>query len=338
MEHGSCSRCSWADEVEEEEAAQGGTAFLELPRLATAAHAELVLRSSSLDPGATPYLASPGGSAGRVHLSNFNASLDDSNAPPPCATSPQSRRRSPPRRILTALLRRAQEPPASSRMRACTHLLELIVVPRTPALQAAEDALSLALLALVIGTRPLVTPAMAREHLAGFFGITDDRAMVCRTRPDDFIVRFTRQEDLELVVSTPHPARAPFTLRWWRWSRLIMGSPGAFRFRVLVGLKGIPSHARSKDTAQTILGSSCTNVDIANLVALVDPDDECELFVAAWCAHPDLIPDEKIMAVPKPEEEHDGSSPLYLRPHEIIHDEVPVLRYLVRLRLIEFQD
>lgn len=41
------------------------------------------------------------------------------------------------------------------------------------------------------------------------------------------------------------------------------------------------------------------------------------------------------MAVPEPEEEHDGGSPLY--PHEIIHDEVPALRYLVRLRLIEFQ-
>ena len=44
------------------------------------------------------------------------------------------------------------------------------------------------------------------------------------------------------------------------------------------------------------------------------------------------------MAVPEPEEEHDGGSPLYLRPHEIIHDEVPALRYLVRLRIIEFQD
>lgn len=117
-----------------------------------------------------------------------------------------------------------------------------------------------------------------------------------------------------------------------------MGSAGAFRFRVLVSLKGIPSHARSKETAEIILGSSCTNVDIANPEALADPDDERELFIAAWCAHPDLVLDEKIMAVPELEEEHDGGSPLFLRPHEIIHDEVPALRYLVRLRLIEFQD
>lgn len=60
--------------------------------------------------------------------------------------------------------------------------------------------------------------------------------------------------------------------------------------------------------------------------------------MVAWCAHPNLIHDEMIIAVPEPEEEHDGGPPLYLRPHEIIHDEAPALRYLIRLRLIEFQD
>jgi hypothetical protein len=61
--------------------------------------------------------------------------------------------------------------------------------------------------------------------------------------------------------------------------------------------------------------------------------------VAAWCAHPDLIPDEKIMAVPeKEEEEHDGGPLLFLRPWEMIHSEVPAMRYLVRLRIVEYQD
>ncbi|CAD6234888.1 unnamed protein product [Miscanthus lutarioriparius] len=192
---------------------------------------------------------------------------------------------------------------------------------RTPALQAAEDALSMALLALLVGTWPVVTPTMVLDHLEEHFGIPDDRVSVRRTRPNDFIVRFSRREDLERVLSAAPPERAPFTLQWRRWSRLIMGLAGAFRFRVLVAMKGIPSHARSKETAQAILGSSCTNVEFANPEALADPDDESELFVAAWCAHPDLIPDEMIMAVPEPEE-HDGGPPLFLRPHEIIHDEI----------------
>jgi hypothetical protein len=52
--------------------------------------------------------------------------------------------------------------------------------------------------------------------------------------------------------------------------------------------------------------------------------------------HPNLVLDKKVMAVPKKEEEHDGGPPLFLRPHEIIHDEVPVLHYLVSLWIIEF--
>jgi hypothetical protein len=44
------------------------------------------------------------------------------------------------------------------------------------------------------------------------------------------------------------------------------------------------------------------------------------------------------MAVLEPKEEHDGGPPLFLCPWEIIHDEVPAQRYLVRLCLIEFQD
>jgi hypothetical protein len=37
-------------------------------------------------------------------------------------------------------------------------------------------------------------------------------------------------------------------------------------------------------------------------------------------------------------EVHDGGPPLFRRPHEIIHGDVPALRYLVRIRIVEFQD
>jgi hypothetical protein len=103
-------------------------------------------------------------------------------------------------------------------------------------------------------------------------------------------------------------------------------------------MKGIPSHARSSKVAQTILGSAGAKVEVANPDALSDPVDERKLFVSTWCTHPDLVPNEIIMAVLEPEEEHNGGSPLYLRLHEIIHDEVPALRYLVHIRIVEFQD
>lgn len=95
-----------------------------------------------------------------------------------------------------------------------------------------------------------------------------------RTRPDDFIIRIIDQPDLDVVLSTPSPLGAPFILRWWRWSCLIMGSVGAFKYRVLVGMKGIPSHARSSEVAQVILISSGAKAEITNPEALDDPDDE----------------------------------------------------------------
>lgn len=205
-------------------------------------------------------------------------------------------------------------------------------------LQAAEDALSLALLALVLGTRSAVTPAAMLHYLHDFYGIPEERVSVRQARPNDFIMRFGRQEDLDLVLNSECPTGAPFVLWWRRWSRLIMCSAGAFRYRFLVGMKGVPAHTRLSEVAQTILGSAGAKVETVDLEALTDPDDEREFFVSTWCAHPDLVPDEIIMAVLEPEEEPDGGSPLYLRLHEIIHDDMPALRYLVRIRIIEFQD
>jgi hypothetical protein len=219
----------------------------------------------------------------------------------------------------------------------------LVVVPRSSALQQAEDRLSsLAMVALVLGNRPPVSTAMVRAHLSESFGIGSDRVSVHRFWPDDFIARFRHREDLDMVLGTPPPLRSNFALRWRPWSRLSMASVGPFRFRALVGMRGIPAHARAAetvmDTVQFILGSSCARVHIADDGAVGDPDDERELFVSAWCAHPDLIPDEKIIAIPEREEEHDGGPPSFLRREEMIHHEVPALRYLVRLRIVEYQD
>jgi len=206
----------------------------------------------------------------------------------------------------------------------------LVVVPRTALLQATEDELSsLALVAMVVGRRPPISPAMVRAHLLESFGLGDDQVFVRRFWQDDFIVRFSRREDLDDVLGTPPLSVGAFTLRWRPWSCLFMASAGAFIFCVLVGMKGIPCHARSLEVVQLILGSACAEVQLAGEGHVSDPDDDREIFAAAWCVHPDLIPDEKILAIPERAEEHDCGPPLFLRPEELIHAEVPALRYLV---------
>lgn len=61
------------------------------------------------------------------------------------------------------------------------------------------------LLAMVVGTRPAVTPAMVLNHLHTHFGITDERMSMRRSHPDDFIICFTNHDDLELILGTPTP-------------------------------------------------------------------------------------------------------------------------------------
>lgn len=58
-------------------------------------------------------------------------------------------------------------------------------------------------------------------------------------------------------------------------------------------------------------------------------DDEREFFVATWCLHPRFIPDEKILFILKPHVPY---------PVEDVQDELLGLRYLVRIRVVAFQD
>jgi hypothetical protein len=72
-------------------------------------------------------------------------------------------------------------------------------------------------------------------------------------------------------------------LLWRRWSRLSSAKAGAFTYKVLVGIKGVPAHALSLAVATQLLGSSCFQVELAmGDVDGVQDGDARELFVAAW--------------------------------------------------------
>jgi hypothetical protein len=210
---------------------------------------------------------------------------------------------------------------------------ELVVVPRTAVLQAAERELGLALVAVVAGTRPPVSPAMVQDYLAAQFGIDD--AVVRRHDPDDFVVRFSRREDLELVLhSTVH--EPPFRLIWHPWQRMSMATAGSFHYRVLIGMRRVPLHARSVAVAQTILGRACAQVELAPPDVCPENDDS-EFFIAAWCKHPSFIDDEKIIFIPEPDMRIPGHA-LYLHVDETVLNRLPGLQYLVCIRIVEFQD
>jgi hypothetical protein len=87
----------------------------------------------------------------------------------------------------------------------------MVVVHRSAKLQDSEAALSRALVCLVAGTRPDISPAMVAEYLMHYFGFDLANFLVRRHDLEDFIVRFAVQHDLEMVLQTVVPD-PPFRL------------------------------------------------------------------------------------------------------------------------------
>ncbi|CAD6266694.1 unnamed protein product [Miscanthus lutarioriparius] len=166
---------------------------------------------------------------------------------------------------------------------SCRPGLEIVVIPRSVELQAADDALSsLALVALVGGSRPTVTIADVRHQLTLFYRIPDDAFSISCYAPEDFLVKFNSRHDLEDVLRGPVPIGTPFFLVWKRWWRQSRASAGALKYKVLVGLSGLPAHV------QRILGSSCAKLEEAPVTTT--GEDRREYVVAGWCVHPTSSP------------------------------------------------
>ena len=80
---------------------------------------------------------------------------------------------------------------------------EFIVIPWSAELQAAKDVLGLALVAVVGGTRPTVSPAMVSRYLLERFDMTTYDTEVSRHDLEDFVVRFRCWEDRDHVLAAP---------------------------------------------------------------------------------------------------------------------------------------
>ena len=90
------------------------------------------------------------------------------------------------------------------------------------------------------------------------------------------------------VLHAPTPVGTAFSLVRRRWRRESTASAGPLRFKVLIGMTGIPAHLWDISAAERILGSSCAKLEAA--ASTVAMDDLRQFFVSAWCIHPDLVP------------------------------------------------
>ena len=202
-----------------------------------------------------------------------------------------------------------------------------MVIPRSTKIQAAEDALELALVGLVGGTRPVVSTATVYSFLYSEFELTMNDVELRRHHPEDFIARFRRRADRDRVLAS-RPGGYLLPLTWRPWQRTSLATAESFNFQVVVGMLRVPLHARNVATAQIILGPSCSGIEITRLRDIPDDDDR-EFFVKAWCKHPDLIEDEQTISIPEP-----------VLPVAAMGNPAPprLLQYQVRIRVVAFQD
>jgi hypothetical protein len=68
---------------------------------------------------------------------------------------------------------------------------------------------------------------MVAEYLMHYFGFDPANFSVRRHNPEDFIVRFAVQHDLEMVLQTV-VLDPPFRLIWNRWRRTTLATAGSF--------------------------------------------------------------------------------------------------------------
>jgi len=209
-------------------------------------------------------------------------------------------------------------------------------VPRSTELQQGEDHLvANDLTVLVLGTRPSFAPWQVRRFIQDNFAVPPKDFTLHRHWPEDFLVIFRSSVVMQQVLDAPPLANPDMVLRFCRWSRLSMSEGESMRFRVLLEIRGIPAHAWSASTAQVILGDACAAPELTFSTSACA--DSRRFQAAVWCSDPDQIPNEVIIRIPERIPDL-GNNVLFLRPEEIIHHDLPVLRYKVEVKILEIQD
>ncbi|RLN18922.1 hypothetical protein C2845_PM02G17040 [Panicum miliaceum] len=214
--------------------------------------------------------------------------------------------------------------------------LAVPTIPHSAGLQHDEDALAAtALVVLIVGTHPSLAPYQVRHFVQENYGVASCEFTLHHYWPEDYLIIFRNLADLQCVLDAPPLPRADMVLRFCRWNRLSMAEGESMRYRVLVKIRGIPAHAWSTTTAQIVLADAYATPELTPTTAAWA--DLRRFQVVVWCSDPDLIPNEAVIRIPECVDSL-GDNVLFLRPQQIIHHDLPLLRYKIEIEILEIQD
>jgi hypothetical protein len=120
----------------------------------------------------------------------------------------------------------------------------------------AEAVLANALVIMIGGNMPPVSPEQVCHHSKIFYDIEEVDMQVKRYSCTDFLVVFSSKQLVDAVLHAPPPQRADLLLTFHSWNRQAGALFKLFLFKVLLSISHVPAHAWLVETIQAIEGSS----------------------------------------------------------------------------------
>jgi hypothetical protein len=165
-------------------------------------------------------------------------------------------------------------------------------------MDVAEADLVNALVIVVGGSRPTVSPAQVALLLTTFYRVGEHKVHVHRSSSDDFLLLFAARQTADIVLNATPPVGAPFLLLFRRWCRQSRALFTPLWFKVLLSISVVPAHIWLAESIQEIIGSSCLVFEVAPCSA--SKSHMSKFMVVDWSLTLDLIPTEVGCVVPEP--------------------------------------
>jgi hypothetical protein len=155
-----------------------------------------------------------------------------------------------------------------------------------------------ALFIIVISTRSEVLADEVAEGAARGFDLEGGSILVHHTMPEDFILMLLDEAVVERVYRGSRPFHCPrFSFQFKKWSRFVHASTATLSSIVDVELRGIPTHAWERSTAEQLPRESCWVLDLHP--DMVAKRDLSSFLLWAWCSAPDRIHPKMELLIPE---------------------------------------
>ncbi|KAK1662053.1 hypothetical protein QYE76_050212 [Lolium multiflorum] len=170
---------------------------------------------------------------------------------------------------------------------------------RTVEIDEAEDTLSIALLAVIVGVRRAVTTDEVAMALEDIHRLPPGSFSVHCHWPEDFLIFFATKEDRDMVLRDEVIESPFFRLLLRPWARRTHAASGGLCVHAELEVEGVPSNAWSMATAEAILAPSAW---VERLHPLTRSRADMGTFrLSAWCLDPSLIPREMDLHIVVPD-------------------------------------